>query len=222
MKRIFTLLLVACCLCNAAGQTSLKALLGRNVPCNFEGPEIKLDTAQYAESRNVSYSYVYTYPKYFKEIWPVEQVISEVRKRTDPYIDTVTYLSPDKQASMKVFAGQVVPFPLGSRRGIKVADMLAVEKAVDDYVHLLKEGKDKELGKIKISFLCKGTKGYNYSICFKASKEETQYICKIVVAEMPVSGDLIFSHFVYHYPVTAKDKYEILGVTLANEFKAEL
>lgn len=222
MKAIFTFLLVGCCLCSAAGQTTLKALLGRNVPCNLEGTEIKLDTAQYTQSRNVSYSYVYTYPKYFKEIWPVEQVISEVRSQTDRYIDTVTYLSPDKQASMKVFAGQIVPFPLGSRRGIKVADMLAVEKAVDDYIQLLKEGKDKELGKVKISFLCKGTKGYNHSICLKGSKDQNQYICKIVIAEMPVSGNLIFSHFVYQYPATAKDKYEALGITLANDFKVDL
>jgi len=222
MKALFTFLLVGCCLFNAAGQPSLKTLLGRNVPCNFEGAEMKLDTAQYAESRNVSYSYVYTYPKYFKEIWPVEQVVSEVRKRTDPYIDTVTYLSPDKQASMKVFAGQVVPFSLGSKRGIKAADVLVVDKAVEDYIQVLKEGKDKELGKVKINFLCKGIKGYNYSVCLKGNREQTQYICKIIVAEMPVSGDLIFSHFLYQYPATAKDKYEALGITLANAFKADL
>jgi len=221
MKAIITFLLMACSVFTAAGQAQLKKLLERNVPCNFEGTEIKLDTAHYAETRNVSYSYSYTYPKYFKEIWPVEEVVSEVRKRTDAYIDTVTYISPDKQASLKIFAGKVVPFPLSSKYGIKAVHVLAVEKAVDDYIKTLKAGKDKELGKVKIAFLCKGTKGYNFSICLKGSKGQTQYLYKIVVAEMPVSGDLIFSHFLYQYPNSEKAKYEALGITLANAFKAD-
>lgn len=218
---MFTFLLMACCVISATAQAQLKKLLERNVPCKFDGITLNLDTAQYAETRNVSYSYSYTYPKYFKEIWPVEEVVSEVRKKTDAYIDTVTYLSPDKQASLKIFAGQVVPFPLGSKYGIKATHVLAVEKAVDDYIKTLKAGKDKELGKVKIGFLCKGTKGYNFSICLRGSKTDTQYIYKIVVAEMPVSGDLIFSHFLYQYPAAVKEKYEALGVTLANAFKAD-
>jgi hypothetical protein len=221
MKAITTFLLMACCVFKAAGQVQLKKLLERNVPCNFEGTEVKLDTAHYAETRNVSYSYSYTYPKYFKEIWPVEEVVSEVRKKTDAYIDTVTYLSPDKHVSIKIFAGQVVPFPLGSKYGIKATHVLAVEKAVDDYIRTLKAGRDKELGKLKVEFLCKGIKGYNYSICLKGSRGQMQYLYKIIVAEMPVSGDLIFSHWMYQYPLTAKDKYEALGVTLANAFKAD-
>lgn len=221
MKAIATFLLMVCSVFTAAGQAQLKKLLERNVPCIFEGAEIKLDTAHYAETRNVSYSYAYTYPKYFKEIWPVEEVVSEVRKKTDAYIDTVTYLSPDRQVSLKIFAGQVVPFPLGSKYGIKATHVLAVEKAVDDYIKTLKAGKDKELGKVKISFLCKGIKGYNFSICLKGSKGQNQYLYKIIVAEMPVSGDLIFSHFIYQYPSIGKVKYEALGITLANAFKAD-
>lgn len=221
MKAIITFLLMGCCVLTAAGQAQLKKLLERNVPCNFQGTEIKLDTAHYAETRNVSYSYSYIYPKYFKEIWPVEEVVSEVRKKTDAYIDTVTYLSPDKQVSLKIFAGQVVPFPLGSKYGIKATHVLAVEKAVDDYIKTLKAGKDKELGKVKIGFICKGIKGYNYSICLKGSRGQTQYLYKIIVAEMPVSGDLIFSHFLYQYVNAEKAKYEALGVTLANAFKAD-
>jgi len=221
MKAFITLLLIGCCVLTAAGQPALSKLLERNVPCNFEGAETKLDTAQYAQTRNVSYSYAYTYPKYFKEIWATQKVVSEVRKSTDAYIDTITYLSPDKQVSLKIFAGQVVPFPLGSRKGIKAADVLAVEKAVDDYIISLKAGRDKELGKVKINYLCKGVKGYNFSICLRGTHDNLNYIYKIVVAELPVSGDLIFSHFLYQYPAVAAGKYEALGITLGNAFKVD-
>lgn len=221
MRGLLTFLLIACCMLNVHSQSSLKKLLDRNVPCAFEGVPVKLDTALYGESRNVSYSYAYTYPKYFKEVWPQEEVVSEVRKQNSVYIDTVTYTSPDEQASLKVYAGQVIPFPLGSKRKLQASDVLAAEKAVDDYIKLIKAGRDKQLGKVKIGFICKGIKGYNYSICLKATKGDTQYIYKIILAEMPATGELIFSHFLYKYSASVKDKYEALGITLANTFKVD-
>ena len=202
-------------------QAQLQKLLRQNVPCLFEGNTIKLDTAMYAESRNVSYSYVYFYPKYFKEIWPDEEVIGEVRKKTDAYIDTVTYTSPDEQARFKIFAGQVIPFPADKKRMLKAADILTVEKAIDDHIKLIKAGKDKELGKIKLVSLCKGGKGYNYNIGVRGSRGSTQYLYKIIVAELPATGELIFSHFLFQYKAAAKDKYEALAVTLGNEFKVD-
>jgi bifunctional DNA-binding transcriptional regulator/antitoxin component of YhaV-PrlF toxin-antitoxin module len=224
MRTSFIYLLILCFACFAFGQSQepqLKKLLERNIPCTFEGASIRLDTAHYAQNRNVSYSYSYYYPKYFKEIWPKEEVVSEVRKVSNAYIDTLTYSSPDKQASFKLFAGQVVPFPLAKRRGVKAGDILAVEKAIDDYIKVIKAGKDKELGKVKIISLCKGVKGYNFSIGVKAYKGDQQYLYKIIVAELPATGELIFSHFLYQYPLEAKEKYAALGITLANEFKAD-
>ncbi len=224
MKTFITHLLILCftwCAFGQAQEPQLKKLLDRNVPCVFEGESIKLDTAYYALNRNVSYSYSYYYPKYFKEIWPKEEVISEVRKVSNAYIDTLTYLSPDKQASFKLFAGQVVPFPLAKRRGVKAGDILAVEKAIDDYIKVIKAGKDKELGKVNIISLCKGIKGYNFSIGVRANKGNLQYLYKIVVAELPATGELIFSHFLYQYPAAAQEKYAALGITLANAFRAD-
>jgi hypothetical protein len=202
-------------------EAELKKLLSRKIPCLFEGSTIKLDTALYASTRSVSYSYSYYYPKYFKEIWPKEEVVSDVRKKTTAYIDTVTYTSPDKQAEFKIFAGQVVPFPLGKKRSLKAADVLAVERMVDDYIRVIKTGKDKELGKVKTTFVGKGINGYNYSICIKAWKGQTQYLYKIIVAELPATGELIFSHFLFQYKATVKEKYEALANTLANEFHAD-
>lgn len=224
MKTFLTYLLIFCFAWCAFGQTQdpqLKKLLERNVPCVFEGAGIKLDTAHYALNRNVSYSYSYYYPKYFKEIWPKEEVVSEVRKTSNAYIDTLTYMSPDKQASFKLFAGQVVPFPLAKRRGVKAGDIIAVEKAIDDYIKVIKAGKDKELGKVKITSICKGIKGYNFSIGVKANKGNLLYLYKIIVAELPATGELIFSHFLYQYPSEAQEKYAALGTTLVNEFKAD-
>lgn len=202
-------------------EAELRKLLSRKAPCLFEGNTVKLDTAQYASSRSVSYSYSYYYPKYFKEIWPKDEVVSEVRKKTNAYIDTVTYVSPDKQAEFKIYAGQVVPFPLAQKRSLKAADVVAVEKMVDDYIRLIKTGKDKELGKVKTTFVGKGVSGYNYSICVKAWKGQTQYLYKIVVAELPATGELIFSHFLFQYNASVKDKYQALANTLANEFNVE-
>jgi hypothetical protein len=224
MRAFISSLLMVCCAFSVHGQSSytqLKKLLDRNVSCIFEGAEVKIDTTIHAESRNVSYSYTYLYPKYFTEIWPKEEVVSEVRKITDAYIDTVTYISPDKQASFKIFAGQVVPFALGKRRSLSLADMLPVEKAVDDCMKLIKAGKDKELHRTRITFMCKGVKGYNYTICVKSSREDVHYLYKVILAEMPATGDLIFSHFLYQYKDAVKNKYEALGVTLANAFKVD-
>ncbi|WP_345954507.1 hypothetical protein [Mucilaginibacter sp. PAMB04168] len=222
MKALLLNLLMACCTLCVQGQSQqaqLKSLLDRNAPCKFEGKTISLvDTNLYATSRNVSYSYAYSFPKYFTEIWPKEEVVSEVRKKTDAYIDTVTYISPDKQATFKIFAGQVVPFPLGRKRALRATDIQVVEKAVDDYIKTIKSGKDKELRRVKIMSLCKGIKGYNYSIQVKGYRGNTQYLYKIIVAELPATGELIFSHFLYRYDTSVKDKYEALGITLANAF----
>jgi len=224
MRGLITCILLGCCTMGVLSQSQeaqLKKLLSRKVPCVFVGNTVKLDTALYADSRSVSYSYTYYFPKYFKEIWPKEEVVSEVRKKTDAYIDTVTYVSPDQQAQFKIYAGQVVPFPLGKKRALKAADVVAVEKAVDDYIKVIKAGKDKELGKAKTTFVGKGVNGYNFSICVKGWKGQTQYVYKVVVAELPATGQLIFSHFLYQYNAAVKAKYEALGNTLANEFNAE-
>jgi len=224
MRTLVFYLLIFCfawCAFGQAQDPQLKKLLQRNVPCLFEGESITLDTTHYALNRNVSYSYSYYYPKYFKEIWPKEEVVSEIRKVSNAYVDTLTYISPDKQASFKLFAGQVVPFPLAKRRGVRAGDILAVEKAIDNYIKVIKAGNDKELGRVKIISLCKGVKGYNFSIGVKANKGNQQYLYKIIVAELPATGELIFSHFLYQYPSAAKDKYAALGTTLANAFKAD-
>ena len=224
MRTLILYLLIFCfawCAFGQAQDPQLKKLLQRNVPCTFDGTGIMLDTAHYALNRNVSYSYSYFYPKYFKEVWPKEEVANNTQKVSNSYIDTLTYISPDKQASFKLFAGQVVPFPLAKRRGVKAGDILAVEKAIDNYIKVIKAGKDKELGRVKITSLCKGVKGYNFSIGVKAYKDTQQYLYKIIVAELPATGELIFSHFLYQYPSATKNKYAALGATLANEFKAD-
>jgi hypothetical protein len=223
-NQLFTILFMTVCISGVLAQAqepTLKKLLKRDNNCAFEGATVTLDTANFAESRNVSYSYSYMHPKYFKEVWPQEQVISEVRKRTDAYIDTVTYVERNGEAQFKIFAGQAIPFPVEKKRMLRVANILAVDKAVSDYIKLLKAGKDKELGKVKILSFCKGVKGYKYTICLKGSRADNDYIYKIIVAEMPGSDELIFSHFLYQYKAALKDKYEAMGLTLANSFRAD-
>ncbi len=224
MRPLFTLLLIAFCQCMVwaqAKEPSLKRLLDRDNHCAFEGATVTLDTAHYAESRNVSYSYSYMYPKNFKEIWPQEEVVSEVRKKTDAYVDTVTYQQANDEASFKIYAGRVIPFPVEKIRLLKAADVLAVDKAVSDHIKAIKGGNDKELGKVNITSFCKGVKGYRYTICVKGSRGDNEYIYKVIVAEMPGSDELIFSHFLYRYKAALKSKYEPVGITLANSFKAD-
>lgn len=217
--------LIACCCVFAQAQskkTKLKKLLERNIPCNMEGRTIALtDTSLYAQSRNVSYSYSYIYPKNYKETWPKEEVVSEVRLNSDPYIDTVTYTSQDHKASFKVYAGNVAVLPSGRVHNMKLADLQAIDKFADLHIANIKQGKDKELGKVNLLHICKGVKGYRYTICVKASQGDEQLLYKIIMVEMPVSGDLIFSHFLFRYPTADKEKYEAQGISLAREFKAD-
>jgi len=188
----------------------------------MEGRTIPLtDTSLYTQSRNVSYSYSYTYPKNYKETWPKEEVVSEVRQRTDPYIDTVTYTSQDRKASFKVYAGNVVVLPSGRVHNMKLADVQTIDKFADQHIANIKQGKDKELGKVNLLHICKGVKGYRYTICVKATQGDVQLLYKIIMVEMPVSGDLIFSHFLFRYPTADKEKYEAQGISLAREFKAD-
>ncbi|MVN90805.1 hypothetical protein [Mucilaginibacter aquatilis] len=220
---LFLILLTAALLAQAQTKRSkLKKLLERNITCNMEGRTISLtDTALYEQNRNVSYSYSYIYPKNFRESWPKEEVVSEVRQNNDPYIDTVTYTSQDKKAVFKIYAGNVVVLPSGRVRKIGIADVMKIDQFANDHIANIKKGKDKELGPAKIQHICKGVKGYNYTICVKANKGDEQLLYKIIMVEMPVSGDLIFSHFLYRYPTVDKDKYEALGISLAREFKAD-
>jgi len=188
----------------------------------MEGATVPLtDTSLFAQSRNVSYSYAYMYPKNFRETWPKEEVVSEVRQSTDPYIDTVTYTSQDRKAVFKVYAGNMVVLPSGRLQKLKLADVQSIDKFADEHIAKIKQGKDKELGKVKIQHICKGVKGYNYTICVKAIQGDENILYKIIMVEMPVSGDLIFSHFIYRYNSAAKEKYEAIGVSLANAFKAD-
>jgi hypothetical protein len=126
---------------------------------------------------------------------------------------------------IKIWPGQTINFPssqvdsIGKFIGVNCADILRVDRAVSKYIRLIKEGKDKKLKNIKIIEFCKGIiEGYNHQIALKGIANGNGYVYKIEVSEIPVSGDLIFKHFLYKYDYNSRDKYEGLGIAMVNRF----
>lgn len=188
----------------------LARLLKRNVKCVLPGG--KIPQGHKNQVRDAAYAYHYWYPVYF------------IEKHWKRYSDTEEYRSPDTKCMFRLWPGQTIDFPLGrvdlkgKPIGIKLPDMIRVEKAVDSYIAIIKAGKEKYVGNLVINYLCKGTMGWNFQIVTTGSKEGFGYIYKIDVSELPVSGDLIFKHFLFKYDLGYAAKYQSLGIAMANDF----
>jgi hypothetical protein len=195
------------------GQLSLTDLLKRHEPCKLVLRNA-LAQANVTKVHNAAYAFNYWVPVNLKE------VIS----KDAPAIDTARYISDDRKCSLKIWPGETVPFPLGTVDvkgkliGIKAADIIRVEKRTDNYIELIKSGKEKHIGAVKILELCKGVNGYEFTISLKGKKGQRGYIYKIEVSELPVSGELIFKHFLYEYMLGAKSDAERMGLQMANDF----
>lgn len=138
--------------------------------------------------------------------------------------DTNKYVSTDKKCTLKLWPGKTIRFPLGAVDkdgtpiGLKSSDIVRAENIVDQYIDSIKNGKIKEVKGIRVTEFCKGISGYNFQFSLKGIIGNRGYIYKIVVSELPVSGDLIFKHFLYQYPLNLKLKYEQIGIAMANDF----
>ena len=123
-----------------------------------------------------------------------------------------------------LWPGATFDFPLGAVDsagkflGVKLPYMLRAEKRVNDYADSIENGKEKFIGKIKIDHFCKSVHGYFYEILLTGTDNESGYIYKIIVSELPVSGDLIFKHFLYKYQLHYSKQYKQLGEIMANDF----
>ena len=185
----------------------------RDIPCKLSGEKhvkIRINNV-----RNAAYAYSYWMPISFKEV-----IVNH-----DKYTDTEFYVSPDKKCSLKIWPGQTINFPssqvdsTGKFIGVNCADILRVDKAVSKYIRLIKAGRDRQLQKIRIVEFKEGIiNGYNHQIALKGIANGYGYIYKIEVSEIPVSGDLIFKHFLYKYDYKSRDKYEGMGIAMANRF----
>ena len=191
----------------------LDSLLKRRSKCNLSGKKISLKNFEGAGDDAFGYSYYY--PKNFREV---------VNKNVGNIYDTTKYISPDKKCTLKLWPGKTISFPLGAvdkdgkLLGLKSSDIIRAENVVDRYIDSIKNGKIKEVAGIRIIEFCKGISGYNFQFSLKGFVKNHGYIYKIVVSELPVSGDLIFKYFLYEYPLNLKLKYEQIGIAIANDF----
>lgn len=216
MRLLLASILLATLYNTALGQSSvtnnrcLDSLLKRKVVCKLSGENTHIRSEQI---RNAAFGYTYWVPLSFK-------VIPEPKK----YTDTESYISSDKKCLLMLWPGKTINFPLGQVDstgkfiGVKCADIFRAEKTVDEYIRFIKEEKESKLKGVKILEFCKGIRGYNFQVALKGIGNGYGYIYKIDVSEIPVSGDLIFKHFLYRYSISAKKKYEKMGVAMANSF----
>jgi len=205
---------------SAYGQSDLKSesskldsLLKRRYKCNLSGKKISLKN--FVGASDDAFGYSYYYPKNFHEV---------VNKNIGNIYDTSEYISADRKCKLKLWPGKTISFPLGAvdkngkLLGLKSSDIIRAENIVDQYIDSIKNGKTKEVEGIRIIESCKGVNGYNFQFSLKGIIGNRGYIYKIVISELPVSGDLIFKHFLYEYPLNFKLEYEQIGIAMANDF----
>ncbi len=191
--------------------TPLKTVLARKTSCNLFGKQkVKYNNVEFIRSAAYGHAYFIT---------PDFEYVKQKK-----FNDTTSYLSRDKKCTIKIWPGQTVSFPLGSvdTNGkfieLKLDDIVRVENAVDEYIEKLKKGEDSELGVLRKIEVCKATNGYKFEINVKGADEQFGYFYKICVLELPVSGDLVFNHFMFKYELKSKTKYSPVGLAMANYF----
>jgi hypothetical protein len=189
----------------------LQLLLKRKVACNlFGNANRQYKNAQFI--RNAAYGHAYFITSDFKYV------------KQKNFNDTTKYVSKDSKAAIKIWPGQTVSFPLASVDAhgkfipLTAHDVIRVEKAVDEYISKIRQGKDKEIGFLKNIQICKSISGYNFGIDVKGMDGRFGYFYKISVLELPVSGDLVFNHFIFKYDLRSKVKYSAVGLDMANYF----
>ena len=190
---------------------SLEELYKRHKECKFSARKTNFKN-DITDVRDAAYAYHYWYPGDFKEVLSKE------------FSDTITYISIDKRSKLKLWPGKTVSFPLGTVDsagkfiGVKAEDIVRVEKVVDNYIELISSGKERYIRRAKIIDICKDIDGYKFTVNVRAVNNQMGYIYKIEVSELPVSGDLIFKHFLFKYDLKSNRKFENLGLLMANDF----
>lgn len=195
-------------------QLTVAELLKREQACQLSGGEPRLDTAKYVGVRNAAYAYGYSYPKNFREV-----IIENLDANGVLLSDTACMVSPDKHASLKIWIGETISFPLGAiNRDLQAADILRADSQVEKAIFQIKQHHYPYLQGASTDFLCHGFSGYNHSISLLSHNSRQVIIYKIVISELPVSGDLIFKNFVFAYDKGFEEQYHAVGVALANDF----
>lgn len=191
----------------------LDSLLKRKHACQLSGEKISLD--DFIDVRDATFGFNFCYPKNFQEI---------INKNFVSLYDTTKYESLDRNCTLKIWPGKTINFPLGAidKHGksikLKSSDIIRAEKFVEKYTDSLITGKIEFIGNLKITELCTGINGYEFQIALNGIIGDYGCIYKVYVSELPVSGDLIFKHLLYLYKLEFKNKYEPIGLAIANDF----
>ena len=160
--------------------------------------------------RNAAYAYGYVYPKEFREI---------IVESDHPMSDTLSMASPDNRASLKIWIGETVSFPLGLINGkLKPSDFARADTAVEKAIRQLKQGHYPYFKRGSIDYMCHSYQGYAHSVCVVGHNAKQVIIYKIDVSELPVSGDLIFKNLVFAYDKSLDKQYHAVGLTVAKDF----
>jgi hypothetical protein len=185
-------------------------LLKREKRCQFPNEISPADTTKYVGVRNAAYAYGYVYPKAFREI---------IIESDHPMSDTLSMASPDNHASLKIWIGETVSFPLGVINGkLKTSDFARADTAVEKAIRLLKHGHYPYFKGGSIDYMCHGYQGYAHSVCVVGHNAKQVIIYKIDLSELPVSGDLIFKNLVFTYNKGLEKQYHAIGLTMAKDF----
>lgn len=193
---------------------AVEKLLKRKKECRLSGGEAQIDTAKYTGVWNAAYAYDYSYPKDYSET-----TIDNIDKNGMLLSDTAFLASPDKHATIKIWVGETISFPLGAVNGsLKASDFARADAAVEKAITQIKQGKYPYLKGAAIDELCHGLDGYNHSISVIGHTGRQVIVYKIQVSEIPVSGDLLFKNLVFTYDKGFDKQYRSVAITVANDF----
>lgn len=197
-----------------AGPPTVEELLKRKKPCVLSGGAPYPDTAYYTGGRNAAYAYGFSFPKNFQE-----KPIEIFDKNGVLLSDTTAMTSPDGHASLKIWIGETISFPLGAMNdSLKTSDFMRADSIVEHTIANIRERRYPYLSSASIDYLCHGYSSYEHSIALIAHNAGHTIIYKIQVSELPVSGDLIFKNMVFTYDKGFAKQYHAVGITLANDF----
>ncbi|MFD2721548.1 hypothetical protein ACFST9_22730 [Hymenobacter monticola] len=189
-------------------KASLARLLERRQECQLEGGENYPDTASYVGVRDAAYAYGYVYPKAFEEV---------ILSSDQPLSDTLSMVSPDRHATLRLWPGKTISFPLGAiNDSLKVSDFMRADSAVENTIAKIKQGQYPYLHGATIDYLCHGVSGYAHSIGIVSHNTRQVIIHHILVSELPVSGDLVFKNLAFAYDKGFAKQYHAVGITVAN------
>jgi hypothetical protein len=138
-------------------------------------------------------------------------------RRRSKKSDTLSMVSPDRHATLKLWPGETISFPLGRMNdSLKISDFIHADSVVENTIARIKEGQYPYLHGATIDYLCHGVDGYNHSIGIVSHNARQVIIQHILVSELPVSGDLVFKNLAFAYDKGFAKQYHEVGITVAN------